>query len=137
MTTFESEVRILPYNQERVYTKLSNPSNLEDMKKRFPEEKMRNLCFDENAISLNVPVLGQLTLQIIEREPFKKIKFETINSPVPFCFWIELDSSVGKEECKIKAFISVELNPLMKGMVQKTINDTLKSFVDLLTIIEY
>ena len=79
MTKFESSVKVIPYSQERVYEKLADLSNLQAIKDRLPEDKVKNMSFDTDTLSFNVDPVGQLTLRIIEREPSKCIKFETTN----------------------------------------------------------
>lgn len=69
MTKFESSVKVIPYSQERVYEKLADLSNLEAIKDRLPEDKVKNMSFDTDTLSFNVDPVGQLTLRIIEREP--------------------------------------------------------------------
>ena len=100
MTKFESTVKVIPYSQERVYEKLSDLSNLEALKDRLPEDKVKDISFDSDTLSFSVAPVGQLTLKIVEREPSKCIKFETTNSPLPFNLWIQLVATTD-EECKL------------------------------------
>lgn len=136
MTKFESSVKVIPYSQERVYDKLADLSNLESIKDRLPQDKVKDMSFDTDTLSFNVDPVGQLTLKIIEREPCKCIKFETINSPLPFNMWIQIVSSAD-EECKLKITIGLDINPFMKAMVQKPLQEGLEKMVDMLAVIEY
>jgi len=136
MTNFESSVKVIPYSQERVFTKLSDLSNLESVKDRLPQDKIQDMTFDTDTLSFNAAPIGQLTLKIIEREPSKCIKFETVNSPLPFNMWIQL-VSVTEEECKIKITIGMNINPFMKGMVQKPLQEGLEKMVSMLAMINY
>ena len=136
MTKFESSVKVIPYSQERVYEKLADLSNLEAIKDRLPEDKVKNMSFDTDTLSFNVDPVGQLTLRIIEREPSKCIKFETTNSPLPFNMWIQL-VAVSEEECKLKVTIGLEINPFMKAMGQKPLNEGLEKMADMLSMIQY
>ena len=136
MTKFESTVKVIPYSQERVYEKLSDLSNLEALKDRLPEDKVKDISFDSDTLSFSVAPVGQLTLKIVEREPSKCIKFETTNSPLPFNLWIQLVATTD-EECKLKATIGMELNPFMKAMVQKPRQEGLEKLVDMLAMIPY
>ena len=136
MTKFESSVKVIPYSQERVYDKLADLSNLESIKDRLPQDKVKDMSFDTDTLSFNVDPVGQLTLKIIEREPCKCIKFETINSPLPFNMWIQLVSTA-EEECKLKVTISMDINPFMKAMVQKPLQDGLEKMVEMLSMINY
>ena len=136
MGNFESSVKVIPYSQERVYNKLSDLSNLEAIKDRLPQDKVQDLSFDSDTLSFSVPPVGQLTLQIVEREPCKCIKLATANSPIPFNMRIQLVAT-GEEECKVKVTIRIDINPFMKAMVQKPLQDGLEKMVEMLAAINY
>lgn len=136
MANFESSVKVIPYSQERVYNKLSDLSNLEAVKDRLPADKIQDLSFDSDTLSFSVSPVGQLTLQIVERQPCSYIKLATTNSPLPFNMWIQLVGTA-EEECKVKVTIGLELNPFMKAMVQKPLQEGLEKMVEMLAIIEY
>ena len=90
MTKFESGVKVVPASQEAVYEKLSDLSNLEKVKDRLPEDKVKNLSFDAESMTIEVAPVGKITLQIVEKEPCKCIKFATTTSPLPFNLWIQI-----------------------------------------------
>lgn len=136
MTNFESSVKVIPYSRERVYNKLSDLSNLEAVKEHLPKDKVQDVSVDSDTLSFSVPPVGQLTLQIVEREPCKCIKLATTNSPLPFYMWIQLVETA-EEECKVRVTIGMELNPFMKAMVQKPIREGLEKMVDMLAVIDY
>ena len=136
MSNFESSVKVIPYSQERVYSKLSDLSNLEAIKDRLSQDKVQDLSFDSHTLSFSVSPIGQLTLQIVEREPSKCIKLATTNSPIPFNMWIQLVAT-GEEECKVKVTIGMDINPFMKAMVQKPLQEGLEKMVEMLAVINY
>ena len=45
--------------------------------------------------------------------------------------------AVSEEECKLKVTIGLEINPFMKAMVQKPLQDGLKKMVEMLSMINY
>ena len=136
MTKFESEVKVIAASQSAVYSKLSDLSNLEKIKDRLPEGKMKNLMFTSDTLSVEVPPVGTITLQIVEREPEKCVKFTTTASPLPFNLWIQL-VPVHESECKMKLTIGMELNPFTKMMIQKPLQDGLNKMADSLAMIYY
>ena len=77
MTKFESAVKVIPTSQNAVYEKLSDLSNLDKVKDRLPQDKVKNLSFDAETLSIEVPPVGKIVLQIVEKEPCKCIKFAT------------------------------------------------------------
>ena len=136
MSQFESSVKQIPFSQERVYAKLSDLSNLESMKDRIPQDKVKDISFDSDTLTFSVDPVGKISLQVIEREPFKCIKFETTQSPLPFNLWIQLvpDSEQG---CKMKLTIRVDINPFMKAMVQKPLQEGIEKMAVMLAMIQY
>lgn len=136
MSKFESSVKEIPYSQERVYNKLSDLNNLEAVKERIPEDKVKDLVFDQDTVSFNVEPVGILTLEIIEREPHKCIKMKTAKSPIPFVLWLQI-VPLAEEGCKIKITADVDINPFMKGMIQRPLEDALEKMVTTLAAVQY
>lgn len=136
MTKFESSTRYIQASQEAVYGKLSDLNNLEQVKERLPEDKVKNLSFDADSLTVEVSPVGKITLQIVEKEPCKCIKFGTVTSPLPFNLWIQL-LPVADNECKMKLTIGMELNPFMKAMVQKPLQEGVEKMADALALIPY
>lgn len=136
MTKFESEVKFISASQEAVYEKLSDLNNLEKIKDRLPQDKVQNLTFDADSMSVEVPPVGKISLQIVEKEPCKCIKFGTKESPLPFNLWIQL-LPVTDTECKMRLTIGLEINPFMKAMVQKPLQEGLEKMADVLAMIQY
>lgn len=136
MTKFESAVKVIPASQSAVYEKLSDLSNLNKVKDRLPQDKVKNLTLDADTLSIEVPPAGKIVLQIVEKEPCKCIKFATTTSPLPFNLWIQI-VPVAEAECKMKLTVGMELNPFMKAMVQKPLQEGLEKMADALALINY
>jgi hypothetical protein len=103
MTTIESSIRQIDYPQQAVYNMLSDLSNIEKVRDKIPEDKVRDLTFDSDSISVSIP-MGGVRLVIVDREEPKTIKFETRESPLPFNFWIQI-LPVSEAVSKIKLTI--------------------------------
>ena len=82
MSKFESSIQQVPYSQEAVYRNISDMSNLEKVRHRVPEDKVKDFHFDQDSVSVNVPPVGEIRLRIINREEPKCVKFETEQSPL-------------------------------------------------------
>ena len=111
-------------------------NNLEKFKDSLPEDKVKNLSFDSESMMIEVAPVGKIALSIVEKDPCKCIKFATTTSPLPFNLWIQI-VPVTETECKMKLTIGMELNPFMKGMVQKPLQEGLEKMADMLSIIPY
>ena len=136
MSTFESSIRQIPYKQEAVFNILSDLSNIERLKDKLPEDKLEQMTFDSDSISMSVNPVGQIKLRIVEREAPKCIKFETAESPVHFNLWIQVVPN-GDNASKMKLTIKAERNPFIKGMVKKPLMEGLEKIADLLQVIKY
>jgi hypothetical protein len=135
-TKFESSVREIPYPQQNVYDMLSDLSNLQRVKDRVPEGQLNGLEFDSDTVSMNVNPVGTISMRIIDREEPKCIKFETVNSPLPFNFWIQM-LPVTESTSKMRLTIKAELNPFIKGMVSKPLNEALEKIADAMAMMNY
>lgn len=137
----ESNVKHVPYSQERVYNKLSDLNNLEGVRERLDmvkdklDGKLEDMSFDRDSITLKVQGIS-LTLRIIEREPLKCIKFEGDKSPIPLNLWIQI-LPVTQEEAKMKVTIRAEVNMFMKAMVSKPLQEGVEKLADMLAMLPY
>ena len=136
MSTFESSIRQIPYKQEAVFNMLSDLSNIERLKDKLPEDKLEQMTFDSDSISVSVNPVGQIKLRIVEREEPKCIKFETAESPLPFNFWIQI-LPMDEQRSKMKLTIKADLNPFIKGMVSKPLKEGIEKIADALQAINY
>jgi len=133
---FESSIKQVPYPQEAVYRNISDLSNLEKVKDRVPEDKIKDFSFDEDTVTLNVQPVGELKLRICEREEPKCVKFETVQSPVPFNVWIQV-LPVDEQNSKMKVTVKAELNPFIKSMVEKPLQEAVEKIADALALVKY
>ncbi len=136
MTEFVSEIKQIPQNDERIYAMLSDLSNLERIKDRIPGDKIKDFEFDSDSCSFSVSPIGKITFRIVDREPCKTIKFQTINSPVPLSLWIQL-KQVQEMDTRMRLVVRTELNSFLKPMVSKPLQDALDKISTVLASLPY
>ncbi len=136
MTKFESSIRQIPYPQAAVYRNLSDLSNLEKVRDRVPEDKVKDFKFDKDSVSISADPVGVITLRICEREEPKCVKFETAQSPLPFNLWIQV-LPVTETTSKMKLTLKAEIPFMLKGMVSGPLQDGLEKIADALAQIPY
>ncbi len=136
MTEFLSETKSIPYSDDCIFAMLSDLSNLEKVRDRIPEDKIKDFTFDTDTCSLTVDPVGKITFQIVEREPNKTIKFTTTNSPVPLFLWIQL-KQVDENDTRMRLTVRADLSPLIKPMVAKPLQDGVNKIADLLAKLPY
>jgi hypothetical protein len=136
MTKFESSVKQIPYSVEDVYRNISDLSNLERVRDRIPEDKLKSFSFDKDSVSVNVAPVGDLKLRIIEREEGKCVKFEGVQTPLPFNLWIQV-LPVTATESKMKITVQADIPFMLKGMVAGPLQDGVEKIADALSQIPY
>ena len=133
---FESSIKLVPYPQQAVYDNISDLRNLEKVKDRVPEDKVNDFTFDEDTVGLSVAPVGELKLRICDREEPKCVKFETVESPVPFNVWIQV-LPVDEQNSKMKVTVKADLNPFIKGMLEGPLQDGVEKIADALAQVHY
>ena len=148
MTKFESSVKQIPHSQRSVYAMLSDLSNIQRLKDHLPEEatdndemnkvkdKLKNLSFDQDSLSINVDPIGQVSMRIIERDEPKIIKLESEKSPFAFKFWIQV-LPVTEASSKMKLTIDADIPFFAKSMVAKPLQEGIEKIADALAMIPF
>lgn len=148
MTKFESSVKQIPHSQKSVYAMLSDLSNIQRLKDHLPEEatdndemnkvkdKLKNLSFDQDSLSINVDSIGQVSMRIIERDEPKMIKLESEKSPFAFKFWIQV-LPVTEASSKMKLTIDADIPFFAKSMVAKPLQEGIEKIADALAMIPF
>lgn len=153
---YESEVKHLAYSDVKVYSVLSDLSNLgklrtvfDDAEKRaalaaqFGEEKtakieetLKNIEFSADSVAFEAPMAGKVTLGIVEREEPKLVKIDVMGLPVKSNVWIQLlPESSGS--CKMKVTCGVEVNFFIKAMADKYVAPGVNKMADMLAALPY
>jgi len=136
MAKFESSIKQVPYAQEAVYKNLSDLSNLEKVRDRVPEDKVKDFMFDHDSVSVSVNPVGKITLRICDREEPKCVKFESVDSPMPFHLWIQV-LPVTETTSKMKITVDADIPFMLKGMVSGPLQDGVEKIADALALIDY
>ena len=131
-----SEIKRIPHKAEHIYGMLSDLSNLERVKDRIPAGKVKDFTFDSDSCSVSVDPVGKICFQIVEREPNQLINFATTNSPIPLHLWIQL-KEVAEADTRMKLTVGAELNPFIKQMVAKPLQEAVDKIAEALTVLPY
>lgn len=136
MSQYESSVKSIPYPQQRVYAKLKDLNNIEGIKDKLPQDKIKDLTFSRDEASVNVPPVGNVTLRVIDREEPKCIKMEIAGSPIPVLVWIQIIPN-GEEASKMRVVAKAEINFMLRSMIEKPLKEGLEKIAEALSMIAY
>lgn len=136
MTEFTSEVKTIPHNDADVFRVLSDLRKLELVKDKIPEDKLKDFLFDQDSVSFRVDPVGKVTFHVLEREPNKLVKFKSDRLPFDLFLWIQLVSKAEKDT-RLRMTVKADLNPFIRGMVEKPMKEAVDKISDILAQLPY
>lgn len=127
MTTVESKVVSIKKLDEDIYKVLSNFMNFTPYAETA---KLENWQAEEDWCRFDVQGIRDAGLEIIEKEPFKTIKFSG-NDKIPFEFnvWIQL-KQVAPYDTRMKITLKANLNMMMKMVVGSKLQSGVDGLAD-------
>lgn len=130
MIKVESSVKEINKNAAEVFGFLSNLKNLEAY---VPKDKLKNFHADENSCSFQVDMLGDTTISIVEKVPFKTIQFSGGEAgSFPFKFWVQLKES-GSSCTQMKLTLHAGVNLMMKMIIEPLLKNGINMIADKIT----
>lgn len=136
MSEFISEIKTIPYSDSDIYTVLSDLRNLEKIRDKIPQDKIQEFSFDEDSCTVMVNPVGKVKFNIVDRQPNSTIKFEAEQVPFGLNLWIQLKAA-DESETKMKLTVKADLNPFIKPMVAKPLQQAIDKIADMLAVIPY
>ncbi len=116
MTRFEGHQQSIKKPAEVIYSFLSDFNNFQ---KAIPQDKVQNWQATSDTCSFTVPGVGEMAMQIAEKQEFKLIKIENQSGAKnEFMLWFQL-KSISNEDTRIKITFDVQLNAMMKMVAKK------------------
>ncbi|MEA4916724.1 SRPBCC family protein [Proteiniphilum sp.] len=136
MTEFTSEVKTILHSDTDVFRVLSDLRKLELVKDKIPEDKLKDFSFDEDSVSFRVDPVGTVTFLVVERELNKLVKFKSDKLPFDVFLWIQLIAK-GERDTRLRMTVKADLNPFIRGMVEKPMKEAVDKISDMLAQLPY
>ncbi|MFR9166280.1 MAG: SRPBCC family protein [Dysgonomonas sp.] len=136
MTEFVSEIKTIEYPDNNVYAVLSDLSNLEKIKDRIPQDKIQDFTCDTDSCTLSVSPIGKVKFIVVERQPNSLVKLEAQQTPFPVNLWIQLKNT-DEHHTKMKITVRTDLNPFLKPMVSKPLQQAVDKISEMIAAIPY
>ena len=134
---YESKVTRALANAEDVYAVLSDLSNLEKVRDLIPQDKIKEMEFDQDYARFKVDGLGQkVCIRIVEREPEKTVKFGVENIPVQASMWIQM-KQMGENDTRLRLTIKADMPVMFKMMLDKKMQEGIDQAADMLAQMPY
>jgi len=146
VSKFISDVKTIEHSQESVYNYLSDLKNigpffneytLAQISQQFQKVNITGVSCDNDTITLNIAQVGDVGLEVVERESPKMVKI-TGTGKIPFelYLWIQI-LPVNSIQCKVRLTIHAHLNVMMKMMVGKKMQEGINKLAEALTRFPY
>ena len=142
MTTYQSSVKHIAAPAERIFNKLSDLKQLEPFVERLKEQvpddkvKIKDVMINDESVYVTMDPMGVIGVKIIEKEPFKTIKFESDKSPVQFNFWIQIVEKA-PDDSKIRLTLKADIPFMIRMMIKDKVEQGIEMVAEALTKIEY
>ncbi len=136
MAEFTSEVKVIPYDSKTIFDVLSDFSKLEKIKDKIPQDKISDFSFDKDYCAFSVSPIGKIKFVVVEREPNKTVKFAAEQIPFETLLWIQLKEK-DENSTYLKLTVKADLNPFIKPMVSKPLQEALDKMSTILTTLPY
>ncbi|MCM1504037.1 MAG: hypothetical protein NC127_02445 [Muribaculum sp.] len=134
MTTYSSKPAVVPMPADAVYERVSDIESFESRIKELPEDvraKMGEVRFTHDAIIINSAPVGEMTLNVSERVPGKRIAFSVANAPVPLVMAINL-AAKDDSSTEVVTAIDVEMPAVLRPIVGPKLQQAAEKFGEMI-----
>lgn len=134
---YESKIGQVHANAADVFAVLANLENLERFKDVIPQDKIKELEITRDSVRFKVEGLGpKVSIEIVDQEENKTIKYGAQNIPVPLNAWIQL-KQVDELDTRMRITVKTDLPAMFRMMIDKKMQTGLDQAVDMLCNIKY
>ena len=134
MTSFESKTGTVHDTDEKIYSFLADFRNIVRI---LPPGRIKDWQTDGDSCRFTMDGLGSAGLKILEKEPFKTIKYSGEGPySIDFLFWIQI-RQVGDMDSRIRLTLRADLNPVMIAMLKNSVQSALDTLIDYMENINY
>ena len=123
MNSFSSPEVTANTSAKNLFEKFSNLNNLKD----FLPKEIEEFESSENSCSFKISKLPKMSLEIIEKIEYNLIKLKSKDSQIPFLMYCQIKENTDKESCQVTLIAEMQLNFMMKMMVERPLNKFLCS----------
>lgn len=136
MAEFTSEVKAIAHDSQTIFEVLSDFSKLEKIKDKIPQDKISDFSFDKDYCAFSISPIGKIKFVVVEREANKTVKFAAEQVPFETNLWIQLKEK-DAESTYMKLTVKADLNPFIKPMVSKPLQEALEKMANILSALPY
>ncbi len=126
LACYESRIGEITSEAKEIFSFVTDMRNF----RRFlPEDIIENWKASADECSFEVSPVGEAKIQIVRRDPFNTVKYTGYGlNNTEFYLWIQL-KEMEEKNTRVKLTIKADLNPGLKMIASKPINDFLNKMI--------
>jgi len=126
LSLYESRTGKLSCNAQEVFNFVTDIRNFEQF---IPGGTINNWKAEKDSCSFSVSMLGTVLVRLAEKEKYKKVVFNgDALKKNDFSLTLNISDNI-KEPAEVRVALSADLNPMMKMMAAKPINQFLEMLI--------
>ncbi|MDT8400106.1 MAG: hypothetical protein RQ743_00300 [Bacteroidales bacterium] len=126
LSVYESRIGKIKSGAKEIFSFVADMRNLS----RFlPDHSIENWKASKDECSFEVSLVGEARIRIVQKDPYDTVKYTGYGlNNTQFNLWIQM-KEVKEKDTRIKLTIKTDLNPGLKMIASKPINDFLNKLV--------
>lgn len=135
MAKYESKSVAVNQPIEILFDRFSDISLFQKKIEEIPAEhraKMGDVTFENDAICINTPQVGQLKFQVVERTAPGHIVFSAVGSPIPLSMIIDI-TAVSDSSSSVVTAIDVDIPAMLRPLIGDKMQEAADKFGEMIS----
>ncbi len=133
MAKYSGKAVVVNHPAHEVYSKISDLSSFQQRLEALPEaarNALGDVRFTSDSIVITAPAVGEMTFNVVERQPDSHMRLEAANSPVPFAIAINL-AAESETSTKVETVLDVEIPAMLRPMIGGKMQEAADKFSEM------
>lgn len=134
MSTYKGKTAIVDMPADHLFSRFSDLTIFEERINSLPEAERARFSgveFTPDSITIPNPQIGQMTLQVIERIPPKKVVFGAVGAPIKLEMIINIEP-LDEQKSEVGAQIDVDLPMMIRPFVGPKLQEAADKFSEMI-----
>lgn len=133
MATYKAKPVTVSVSAAAIASKFEDLTAFQSALDKLPAEvadKVGDVRFEKDALIINTPQLGAITLKVTERTP-SRVALGAVGSPVPLTMGVDLTSK-SDESTELRTSVEVEIPAMLRPLIGSKMQEAADKFGDLM-----
>lgn len=138
MAKYESKKVEISRPRAEAYERLSDLSRLQGALDALPadqREKLGDVSFDRDSITIQTSQVGEIKFAITSRRPDEQLVFGTPSSPVPLSLAVNLTDGPAEGTTEARTVIDVDIPMMLKPLIGGKMQQAADQMADLIRLL--